>query len=497
MGALSEQVHRRHAVRVAEDVGALRRAAAAMAATLDGVRPGHAELAATELATNLTRHATSGGYVLLRSAGNAIELIAVDGGPGMPPASLPLGRSGAAAPPARPALDAASPGSRSPGAGSLGAGLAGVERLACDFDWYSSPLGTVILTRVGAPAATPAGRFRWGGVNVPLSGAGESGDGWAVAAGQRLGVAMVDGLGHGPAAATAAAAAISAFHAAPPGDPAAYLRRAHEAMLGTRGGVLAACEIDPVGQALVGLQAGQRAGGFDTKRLREDGTGVDVAVTVSAMRDAGGALVGLSTVLRDVTDRLRAEAELAAARAAREVLADRDRMARDLHDRVIQRIFGAALTLQGTVSLAAPPDMAARIEAVLGELDSSIEEIPASIFTLPRAPGDPVSVRAGLLGLVSNAAGGLGFIPTVSFSAPVDTVVPGGIATQVLAVAREALSNMTRHAHASAGEVGLTPRSEPVLLVSDNRGALGETTRRTRLRNLRGRAAGARGTPVW
>ena len=241
MGALSGQVHQCHLVRVAEDVGALRRAVAAMAATVDGVRPGHAELVATELATNLTRHATSGGHVLLRRAGNGIELIAADGGPGLPPGSLPAGGNGAGTgPPSVPVQDAVSMHN-----GSLGVGLAGVKRLAHDFDCYSGPRGTVILARIGAPAAAAAGGFRWGGVDVPLSGAGESGDAWAVAAGQRFSVAMVDGLGHGPAAAGAAAAAISAFHAAPPGDPAAYLRRAHEAMRGTRGGVLAACEIDP------------------------------------------------------------------------------------------------------------------------------------------------------------------------------------------------------------------------------------------------------------
>lgn len=251
---------------------------------------------------------------------------------------------------------------------------------------------------------------------------------------------------------------------------------------------------DEFSAAMLRLQAGNRAVGFDTRRLRKDGTVVDVAVTLSAMRDAGGTLVGLSAVLRDVTDRLRAEAELAAARVTREVLAERDRMARDLHDRVIQRIFGAALTLQGAVSLAGHPDVAARIEAVIRELDLSIDEIRAVIFTLQRGPQDPASLRAEILDLVSDAAQGLGFTPTVSFSGPVDTVVPENVATQVLAVAREALSNMTRHARASAGEVKLSADSELVLEVTDNGQGIGATSRRSGLRNMRERAAALGGT---
>lgn len=251
---------------------------------------------------------------------------------------------------------------------------------------------------------------------------------------------------------------------------------------------------DEFGEMLLRLQAGTRAVGFDTRGMRNDGTLVDVAVTVAAMRDATGVLVGFSTVLRDVTERLRTEAELAAARITREVLADRDRMARDLHDRVIQRIFGAALTLQGAASLAGHPGMAVRIEAVIHELDLSIEEIRSAIFTLQRGPQSPASLRAEILDLVANAAQALGFAPTASFSGPVDTVVPDEVAAQVLAVAREALSNIARHAHASAAEITLSADRELVLEVTDNGRGMGGTTRRSGLRNLRDRAAALGGT---
>jgi hypothetical protein len=100
------------------------------------------------------------------------------------------------------------------------------------------PRGTVILARIGTPGPLCSDGFRWGGVNVPLAGAGEPGDGWAAAAGRGLAAMVVGGLEHGPDAAVAAAAAISAFRTRPLADPPASVLRAHEAMRGTRGGVL-------------------------------------------------------------------------------------------------------------------------------------------------------------------------------------------------------------------------------------------------------------------
>lgn len=222
MGAAMSTTHRRHPVRVAEDVGVLRRAMAAEAAKLPGLPAGDAELVATELATNILRH-TTGGYVLTRPAGGGLELLAVDHGPGMPDEPGP------------------------PRAGGLGVGLAGVRRRASLFDTYSTRSGTVVLVRIRA-AEPGAGRWRWGGVSVPLGGSGASGDAWAVAAaGPDLAALVVDGLGHGPEAAAAASAALDAFERqrAAGGWLTDFPRNAHEAMRGTRGGVLGLCWIEP------------------------------------------------------------------------------------------------------------------------------------------------------------------------------------------------------------------------------------------------------------
>jgi anti-sigma regulatory factor (Ser/Thr protein kinase) len=252
VAALTAAAHRRHSVREEEDVGALRRAVARMTARLPGMRPGEAELAATELATNLLRHATTGGYVLFRPAGEGIELLAVDHGPGMRPSDQPY----------RGMHDAArgNPDQPSRGLPGLGVGLAGVKRRATTFDSYSTPRGTVVLARFGAPAPTASGRWRWGAVNVGLGGDGDSGDGWAVTAGPHLAAVVVDGLGHGTAASAASRAALSVFNERPVADPGEFVRQAHEAMRATRGGVLGVCVIVPERDELIYAGVGNVVG---------------------------------------------------------------------------------------------------------------------------------------------------------------------------------------------------------------------------------------------
>jgi anti-sigma regulatory factor (Ser/Thr protein kinase) len=223
---LSRSEHQRHAVGAEEDVGALRRSVARVAER-SGMRAGVAELVATELGTNLLRHAHPGGYVLVRGAGDGIELLSVDRGPGM------MGMATTVPPPL--------PSARG---GGLNAGLNVVRRNAAEFDCYSTRRGTVVYARLGSARSGPDDGWRFGGVNVPLGGEGASGDAWAVVPGQPLAALLVDGLGHGPGAALASRAAVDAFDREPVTDLNRFVRQAHEAMLATRGGVLGACLID-------------------------------------------------------------------------------------------------------------------------------------------------------------------------------------------------------------------------------------------------------------
>ncbi|MHB9858405.1 SpoIIE family protein phosphatase [Streptomyces sp. YIM S03343] len=251
--------------------------------TQSGVRPGAAELVATELGTNLLRHAMPGGYVLARKAGDGIELISVDGGPGMPATAVSRALSGQErVVPAAVSVPGVPPAPPPPyRGGGLNAGLGVVRRQAAEFDLYSNRRGTVVYARLGSPPPTgSAGRdggWRFGGVNIPYGGDGESGDAWAVTPGRTLSALVVDGLGHGPAAAVAARAAVAEFERTPMTGLEPFVRHAHEVLRATRGGVLGVCLIDPVrgelGYAAVGNVTGRVVtGGHGTHLLDRPGT---------------------------------------------------------------------------------------------------------------------------------------------------------------------------------------------------------------------------------
>ncbi|MBO0689267.1 MAG: PAS domain S-box protein [Candidatus Dormibacteraeota bacterium] len=236
------------------------------------------------------------------------------------------------------------------------------------------------------------------------------------------------------------------------------------------------------------LLAGERSHAHDTWRRRQDGTLVEVSATLSAMRGPEGELIGFSAVLRDLTRRSKAEADLAAARAGQEVMADRERIARDLHDLVIQRIFGAGLALHGAINLAPGPDVERRLEAVIHELDATVSEIRSTIFALSQPPGEGTGVRARLQQAVSAATSTLGFTPSLTFNGAVEAAVPYALQDSLLAVLREALANVARHAQASAVEVSLSTGDELVLRVVDDGTGLRPVGRRSGLRNLQQRA---------
>ncbi|WP_181803104.1 PAS domain-containing protein, partial [Streptomyces shenzhenensis] len=173
------------------------------------------------------------------------------------------------------------------------------------------------------------------------------------------------------------------------------------------------------GTAVEQIRSGGRAESHQCRWRRADGTEVDVAVTVSGRRDADGALVGYCATARDITHQLAAQAELASARADREVMAERDRIARDLHDMVIQRVFGAGLALQSTAARLHGPD-AERMHTVIDELDATIRELRTTIFDLHQPAQKAASLRAQVLDEAAAAQPRLGFAPAVEFEGPVD-----------------------------------------------------------------------------
>jgi signal transduction histidine kinase len=147
---------------------------------------------------------------------------------------------------------------------------------------------------------------------------------------------------------------------------------------------------------------------------------------------------------------------------------DRDRIARDLHDLVIQRVFGVGMRLSSL--LPAVPDVTAgHLREVVDELDGVISDIRTTIFDLQTNQTAPGALRAGVLRLVNEAGERLGFRPRVHFDGPVETAVDQEAGEQLMAVLRESLSNVIRHAHATLVDVEIASAgAELVLLVSDN-----------------------------
>ncbi|NJP94628.1 GAF domain-containing protein [Nonomuraea sp. FMUSA5-5] len=190
--------------------------------------------------------------------------------------------------------------------------------------------------------------------------------------------------------------------------------------------------------------------------------------------------------------------ELAEARRDAErlgLLEDRDRIAKDLHDVVIQRLFATAMTLMSTVRLVEHPQAARRLQHAIDELDETIRQIRSSIFAL-QGPVDEVApgLRGQIVRLVEGAGGHLGFMPGLRMEGQIDTLVPEPVAEHLLAVLREALSNVVRHSHAGRAEVSVEAGDRLTLVVTDNGVGVKEPGRRSGLRNIEERAERLGGT---
>jgi len=145
---------------------------------------------------------------------------------------------------------------------------------------------------------------------------------------------------------------------------------------------------------------------------------------------------------------------------------DRERIARDLHDTVIQRLFATGLGLQGAARLAERPEVQARIHTAVDDLDETIRQIRTTIFALEAPAGE--TIRQAVLEVAEDAGRALGFQPSVRFHGPVDAVVAGDLADHLLATVREALSNVVKHAGAHRVDVVLSVDDNIALRVVDD-----------------------------
>jgi signal transduction histidine kinase len=186
--------------------------------------------------------------------------------------------------------------------------------------------------------------------------------------------------------------------------------------------------------------------------------------------------------------------ELAASRAEAERLSlyeDRDRIARDLHDLVIQRLYATGMSLEGTMPMITRPEVASRIAHAVDAMDETIKEIRSTIFQL-QARGTPSrpDLRGEILALADEMTDMLGFAPSLRLGSGLGEDISPEVADQVLAALREALSNAARHANASQVDVTVDTGSDGMLTVqvTDNGTGIPEGGRRSGLRNLASRA---------
>jgi two-component system, NarL family, sensor histidine kinase DevS len=185
-------------------------------------------------------------------------------------------------------------------------------------------------------------------------------------------------------------------------------------------------------------------------------------------------------------NRLREEALL---------FSDRDRIARDLHDLVIQRLFAAGLSIQSLRRFASDPVAHERIAAVTSELDGTIHELRDTIYSLRTGEAEKEPLTGRVLRAVQEGARNVGFTPRVVFSGPLDESVSEDLASHLLSVLSEGLSNAIRHSSADEIHVSLSAGQGHVeLLISDNGRGFENPERISGLANMRDRAASVGGS---
>lgn len=204
-------------------------------------------------------------------------------------------------------------------------------------------------------------------------------------------------------------------------------------------------------------------------------------------------VVALAAIAGSAIERVRLHEEIRRI----SVLEDRERIGRDLHDNVIQRLFATGLGLQALARrIEDRPEVLARVEESVDALDETIREIRSTIFQLQTGDAVGAGLRRRLLALATELAATLGFQPRVSFVGPVDTAVTPTVAEHVPPVLREALTNVAKHAHATRVEVAVAISSGALVLeiADDGRGPGDGTGAGLGLANLRQRAERLGGT---
>ncbi len=222
--------------------------------------------------------------------------------------------------------------------------------------------------------------------------------------------------------------------------------------------------------------------------LRRNGTEFPIDVCLSPLRTNQGVLV--SAAIRDITEQLAVQSELAEVRAEAEVSAERDRIAGELHDHALQRVFAVGLALQGTIPRARSAEVQQRLNAAVDDLHAVVQDFRTAIFGLRVNPTDITGLRQRLDEVIGQLSGNLA--TTVQYNGPL-SVVEAQLAEHAEAVVKEAITNAVRHAEATKLTVAIDVADELCIDVVDNGRGIPDNITGSGLVNLRQRAEAAGG----
>ena len=254
----------------------------------------------------------------------------------------------------------------------------------------------------------------------------------------------------------------------------------------------------------VGLRSGYQAepsqrpmgAGLELVMKRADGWELPVEISLSPFEHGGRFVIA---AVRDVSDRLESQRRLTAAHEQLALLSERERIGRDLHDVVLQHLYGMGLGVQA-IAAAGDPEVRDRLDQVVDDVDRIISEVRTIVFTLGPA-GARGSLGQELADVVAQASRVLGFTPGLRLEGPVDSVLSTEVRAEMIASMREALGNVARHAEASEAVVVVQIEQGLIVMTvtDDGVGPPGDQTRLQGghgLRNLQQRASAFGGSCV-